>query len=90
MKPKRTPYKVYLMSVGTKCRQYWYFVEDAKYDLEGVAQDLVKRNAKAGREFSYEISGNDCNWRLYYPSINRTTTGYIRQNVNNQRINDNV
>ena len=75
---KRQPQQSYIFSIDSKPRYVKYVDYEKATTIEEIAEDLYRRNAKANRLFKYKIVDGKIIWKLLYPSIKRTTTGYIK------------
>ncbi|MEK9955018.1 MAG: hypothetical protein VW577_06380 [Pelagibacteraceae bacterium] len=75
---KRPKQKTYTFSFDSKPRYYRYVEYELSLTLKEIADDLYRRNAKANRLFKYKIVDGKILWKLHYPTIKRTATGYIK------------
>lgn len=75
---KRPKQRTYIFSFDGKHRNYRCVDYERSMTLEEIADDLYRRNAMANRLFKYKIVDGKILWKLHYPTIKRTATGYIK------------
>jgi len=75
---RRPKQRTYTFSFDSKPRYFRYVDYERSMTLEEIADDLYRRNAMANRLFKYKIVDGKILWKLHYPTIKRTATGYIK------------
>ena len=75
---RRPKFNSWRFVVDHKPKEQWMAEYEKTITLDGIGKDLSQRNAKAGRELTYEIEEGVLYWTLRYPNVKRKTTGYIK------------
>lgn len=75
---RRPKQRTYIFSFDGKQRFHRYVEYERSLTLEEIADDLYRRNAMANRLFKYKIVDDKILWKLHYPTIKRTASGYIK------------